>query len=492
MQRIGRYWHAQIHEKLADSEAKMKAMAEEKPQATQSAEDLLKRLADLEEQITKVMPKETEASKQKDAKTGTAKELTEEEKKEKKREDDAWGDLKSYDEAFEELQKDKEKNDLALFSKLSEEIREKHGVWEEARSLMPAFYSNSLARLGSSVKLNYQPFFKDINELFEFHKEKKPLFDKQVKYVAHETKGKALIPGMKGQPRCKAKAAFKYTDATGTSWHRCTDIVRATILYHDIRSMYEGLKLLDKLHKEGKMEIVEFNDRYLTPMPGNYRDLQLSVKIDGMISELQLNTRIMAYVKEHAGHRSFEVSRELVAAVKESDSKRCDDILSWGKELLGDESVQEIVNGKEKPVLHEAARQGNADLVSVFLHYKADVNLKDNEGQSALHKAMAGGYERATWALICSGAKFDADQKGMTPLMEGLLKLRVNPANEAVARCVSTLAQTMVAQGCFKRELEGLSARLEVFVQERLKQSSDLIAACKDCDLQKLDRLLRD
>lgn len=170
---------------------------------------------------------------------------------------------------------------------------------------MPAFYSNSLARLGSSVKLNYQPFFKDINELFEFHKEKKPLFDEQVKYVAHETKGKALIPGMKGQPRCEAKAAFKYTDATGTSWHRCTDIVRATILYHDIRSMYEGLKLLDQLHKEGKMEIVEFNDRYLTPMPGNYRDLQLSVKIDGMISELQLNTRIMAYVKEHAGHRSF-------------------------------------------------------------------------------------------------------------------------------------------------------------------------------------------
>ena len=28
VQRIGRYWHAQIHEKLADSEAKMKAMAE--------------------------------------------------------------------------------------------------------------------------------------------------------------------------------------------------------------------------------------------------------------------------------------------------------------------------------------------------------------------------------------------------------------------------------------------------------------------------------
>ena len=30
-------------------------------------------------------------------------------------------------------------------------------------------------------QLNYQPFFKDINELFEFHKEKKPLFDARIK-----------------------------------------------------------------------------------------------------------------------------------------------------------------------------------------------------------------------------------------------------------------------------------------------------------------------
>ena len=52
-------------------------------------------------------------------------------------------------------------------------------------------------------------------------------------------------------------------------------------------------------------------------------------------------------------------------------------------------------------------------------------------------------------------------QGSFLSLNQGLLKLRVNPANEAVARCVSTLAQTMVAQGCFKRELEGLSARLE-------------------------------
>jgi hypothetical protein len=34
--------------------------------------------------------------------------------------------------------------------------------------------------------------------------------------------------------------------------------------------------------------------------------------------------------QEHAGHRNFEVSRELIAAVKESNSNRCDAILWLG------------------------------------------------------------------------------------------------------------------------------------------------------------------
>lgn len=32
----------------------------------------------------------------------------------------------------------------------------------------------------------------------------------------------------------------------------------------------------------------------------------------------------------------------------------------------------------------------------------------------------------------------------------------------------------------------------QAFVQKRLKQSSDLVTACKDCNLQKVDSLLRE
>ena len=60
--------------------------------------------------------------------------------------------------------------------------------------------------------------------------------------------------------------------------------------------------------------------------------------IEDMVCELQLNTDVMAYVKEHSGHRDFEVRRELLAAVAERNPDRCQAILAWGKEHLGQQT----------------------------------------------------------------------------------------------------------------------------------------------------------
>ena len=47
------------------------------------------------------------------------------------------------------------------------------------------------------------------------------------------------------------------------------------------------------------------------------------------------------FCQEHAGHRNFEVSRELIAAVKESNLRRCDEILWLGLALgRGSENFQ--------------------------------------------------------------------------------------------------------------------------------------------------------
>eukprot|EP00435_Cladocopium_sp_Y103_P029778 s3026_g7.t1 len=71
--------------------------------------------------------------------------------------------------------------------------------------------------------------------------------------------------------------------------------------------------------------------------------------------------------------------------------------------------------------------------------------------------------------------------------MEGLLKLRVSPSDESVARSVSTIAQK-----CDASEFDHLGEKMEELTQQRLVQSSDLVIACKDANLEKVERLLRE
>ncbi|CAE7453374.1 Pclo [Symbiodinium pilosum] len=187
--------------------------------------------------------------------------------------------------------------------------------------------------------MNYQPYFDTLEELFTFHKEKKLIFDKKVSDLAANTNGTALIPGLKG--------------------YRLTDIVRATILYDSIPDMYHGLQAIDK---DDSLRIIEFNDRYQEHLDSGYRDLQLAVSINDMVCELQLNTHVMAFVKEHSGHRGFEVKRELVAAIAQSDAGRCSEILFLGRHSVvadGPDHLKDILDDDRQPVLHQVRQIGS-------------------------------------------------------------------------------------------------------------------------------------
>ena len=55
----------------------------------------------------------------------------------------------------------------------------------------------------------------------------------------------------------------------------------------------------------------------------------------GHMCELQLNTTAMLRAKETSGHRTFEVVRELRAAVKQGSTERVTGALTWGRECFG-------------------------------------------------------------------------------------------------------------------------------------------------------------
>ena len=70
------------------------------------------------------------------------------------------------------------------------------------------------------------------------------------------------------------------------------------------------------------LESIEYTDRYLEPISDGYRDLQLAVRFQNFVCELQLSVGLLVAVKA-SGHRSFVVAREVAAAVEMGDVGSC-------------------------------------------------------------------------------------------------------------------------------------------------------------------------
>eukprot|EP00435_Cladocopium_sp_Y103_P002828 s4132_g1.t1 len=132
---------------------------------------------------------------------------------------------------------------------------------------------------------------------------------------------------------------------------------------------------------------------------------------------------------------------------------------SWsGSELLSPKRPMEKT-GQAGSLKGELKRNFNKVANSHVFHLLREERCN---GQAREEKRPVG---MEAWAFICSGAEFVRDKQGTTPLMEGLLKLRVNPSDEGIARAVST-----VAQKCDASEFTNL-ARME-FVRQRSRVPS--------------------
>jgi ankyrin repeat protein/beta-lactamase regulating signal transducer with metallopeptidase domain len=82
-----------------------------------------------------------------------------------------------------------------------------------------------------------------------------------------------------------------------------------------------------------------------------------------------------------------------------------------------EETSSAPANLKPAQSLHEAAEAGNLELVKKLIAEGADVNVKDNEGQSALHYTVSKGHIEIARLLIAHGANVNLqDEKGFTPL----------------------------------------------------------------------------
>lgn len=100
---------------------------------------------------------------------------------------------------------------------------------------------------------------------------------------------------------------------------KSTDVVRGTVVVQnksDIPTAVTAIK--SELGKRG-FELVEVDNRMEKPLTSGYRDINTKWKSgDGLIVELQINTKSMAIAKETGGHVLYEKMR----SIAEQSSKR--------------------------------------------------------------------------------------------------------------------------------------------------------------------------
>lgn len=82
-----------------------------------------------------------------------------------------------------------------------------------------------------------------------------------------------------------------------------------------------------------------------------------------------------------------------------------------------------VVNNKGQTALHKAALYDYVDIINTLASYGADLNLKDSEGYTPLALALFHYQANAFYSLICCGADFHLEGKsGMVPLLEAAQK----------------------------------------------------------------------
>ena len=163
----------------------------------------------------------------------------------------------TYDDAFVAIGGESE---LAKHTEASQQLQARVSDAELDAELQRVLLRDYTERTGFSTKLINQPFVRDLDALYEQANAIYSSYAKCIQELAAKLGAKALVPPLKGEARARMKAIFKYRDVAseGVAWYRLTDLVRATLEFDDLASLYAGLQAVVDHFGEG---VQELNDR---------------------------------------------------------------------------------------------------------------------------------------------------------------------------------------------------------------------------------------
>ncbi|MCR6489541.1 toxin glutamine deamidase domain-containing protein [Amycolatopsis sp. OK19-0408] len=126
--------------------------------------------------------------------------------------------------------------------------------------------------------------------------------------LAEETNG---TPGFRPGPKSLGRAMDKIADYGGDA-SRLIDLAGAMIQFERVQDAYAAL---ERVAAHPELDIVKFEDRFANPAEAGYRDLQMSVRVDGHVAELRLHVKALDDVSAYE-HSLYEVRRDLKALRK--------------------------------------------------------------------------------------------------------------------------------------------------------------------------------
>eukprot|EP00746_Dinoflagellata_sp_MGD_P125003 gnl/MRDRNA2_/MRDRNA2_59693_c0_seq1.p1 gnl/MRDRNA2_/MRDRNA2_59693_c0~~gnl/MRDRNA2_/MRDRNA2_59693_c0_seq1.p1 ORF type:complete len:963 (+),score=244.66 gnl/MRDRNA2_/MRDRNA2_59693_c0_seq1:419-2890(+) len=195
----------------------------------------------------------------------------------------------------------------------------------------------------------------------------------------------AIVAPLKGSVRSGTKVNVKYAG----DQCQLSDLTRGTIR---LKSVGEGC--LEKAYKAmfklvqsppPGWDIVGFDDRYLQPLAGGYRDFLFNAKVKGMKCELQINFEVVLLVKDGDGHADYEVVRLncdlMLHAAQKNDA-------SAVKQHLASGANPNYCNVLLFSSLSYAALHDNSSMANCLLKAKANPFIADSTGRTPVSRAI--------------------------------------------------------------------------------------------------------
>jgi len=197
---------------------------------------------------------------------------------------------------------------------------------QEPAKSQPAAKPHLIGDLAKQAKpsLDLSQDVQSLDDLYAKAKVDEPDFVKALMDVAKELGGEAVFtPPEYSEPgttlKSRKSAQRKMADELGNDPSQLTDVLRGTVATGSVENTRAAAHRFLQQHAN---DIVDVRDRIIKPLGGGYRDVLIKYRTpNGLVAEVQFNSKNMIDAKLGEGHQIYEELRKLKAQNDQSHDR---------------------------------------------------------------------------------------------------------------------------------------------------------------------------